>query len=277
MLAAAYPALNRKGEGSSPSDPTDTQALVVQWRGYRTRNAATRVRVPPGALRSLTIRPMIRRAHDVAAAYRLAMAEARVQLPLGAFDMQDVGKPGIPRASGARDRRFKSGRPDYRCGGTRAGTGRRLLIAPTQVRFLPPQPLRKGKPMGDGSRLESGRAMSLEGSTPSPSALQRALGRLAEASAFQAEQAGSIPAGRFRQRDRGSANGRPSGFEPGDGGSTPPPRTCHDRAVSRSATDAESSNGRMRRSERRHVGSSPASAVFDTRQRKSSGRMWSLS
>ncbi len=25
---------------------------------------------------------------------------------------QDVGKPGIPRASGARDRRFKSGRPD---------------------------------------------------------------------------------------------------------------------------------------------------------------------
>jgi hypothetical protein len=38
------------------------------------------------------------------------------------------------------------------CGGTRAGTGRRLLIAPTQVRFLPPQPLRKVKPMGDGSR-----------------------------------------------------------------------------------------------------------------------------
>ena len=25
------------------------------------------------------------------------------------------------------------------CGGTRAGTGRRLLTAPTQVRFLPPQ------------------------------------------------------------------------------------------------------------------------------------------
>ena len=95
---------------------------------------------------------MIRRAHDVAAACRLAMAKVRVQLPLGAFDMQDVGKPGIPRASGARDRRFKSGRPDFRCGGTRAGTGRRLLIAPTQVRFLPPQPLRKGKPMGDGSR-----------------------------------------------------------------------------------------------------------------------------
>ena len=28
----------------------------------------------------------------------------------------------------------------------------------------------KGKPIGDGTRLETGRAMSLEGSTPSPSA-----------------------------------------------------------------------------------------------------------
>ena len=32
----------------------------------------------------------------------------------------------------------------------------------------------KGKPIGDGTRLETGRAMSLEGSTPSPSALQAA-------------------------------------------------------------------------------------------------------
>jgi hypothetical protein len=39
-----------------------------------------------------------------------------------------------------------------------------------QVRFLPPQLERKGKPMGDGSRPENGRALSLEGSTPSPSA-----------------------------------------------------------------------------------------------------------
>ena len=31
-------------------------------------------------------------------------------------------------------------------------------------------PTRKGKPTGDGTRFESGRAMSLEGSTPSPSA-----------------------------------------------------------------------------------------------------------
>ncbi len=36
----------------------------------------------------------------------------RVQLPLGALDEQDVGKPGIPRASGARERGFKSRRPD---------------------------------------------------------------------------------------------------------------------------------------------------------------------
>ncbi len=40
------------------------------------------------------------------------MAKVRVQLPLGAFDEQDVGKPGIPRASGARDRGFNSRRPD---------------------------------------------------------------------------------------------------------------------------------------------------------------------
>ena len=113
------------------------------------------------------------RAHDVAAACRLAMAEVRVRLPLGAFrDEQDVGKPGIPRASGARDRGFKSGRPDFDCGGARVGTGRRLLSVTSQVRFLPPQLwIRKVKPTGDGSRLESGRAMSLGGSTPSPSAL----------------------------------------------------------------------------------------------------------
>ena len=36
---------------------------------------------------------------------------------------------------------------------------------------------RKGKPIGDGIRLEIGRAMSLEGSTPSPSAQYRFIGR----------------------------------------------------------------------------------------------------
>jgi hypothetical protein len=59
--------------------------------------------------------------------------------------------------------------PTY-CGGTRAGTGRRLLIALAQVRFLPPQltTIRKGKPTGDGNRLESGRAaMPWEFNSPS--------------------------------------------------------------------------------------------------------------
>ena len=79
-------------------------------------------------------------AHDVAAACRLAMAEVRVRLPLGALDEQDVGKPGIPRASGARDRGFKSRRPDFDCGGACVGTGGRLLSVMSQVRFLPPQP-----------------------------------------------------------------------------------------------------------------------------------------
>jgi hypothetical protein len=76
------------------------------------------------------------------------------------------------------------------CGGTRAGTGRRLLTAPTQVRFLPPQLC--------------------------------ALGRAAEVPGFQPGKAGSIPAERFI---RGSANGRLPGFEPGDAGSSPAPRT----------------------------------------------------
>ena len=121
------------------------------------------------------------------------MAEVRVRLPLGALDHQDVGKSGIPRVSGTRDRGSKSHRPDFDCGGTRAGTGRRLLIALTQVRFLPPQlVIRKVKPIGDGNRLESGRAMSLGGSTPSPSALC-AFGRAAEVPAFQAGEVGSTP------------------------------------------------------------------------------------
>ena len=49
--------------GSIPTGPTDKQALVVQRQGHRTPgtdaqrwSAATWVRVPPGALGSLTIR-----------------------------------------------------------------------------------------------------------------------------------------------------------------------------------------------------------------------------
>ena len=87
---------------------------------------------------------------------------------------------------------------------------------------------RKGKPTGDGSRLENGRAMSLGGSTPPPSALECLDASLAErpkAPVFQTGQAGSTPAG----CSRGSANGRLSGLEPDHGGSNPPPRIGNDR------------------------------------------------
>ena len=163
--------------------------------------------------------------------------------------------------AGARDRGFKSRRPDFDCGGACVGTGGRLLSVTSQVRFLPPQPWkRKGKPTGDGSRPESGRAMSLGGSTPSPSALL---------CPWPSGRGASLPSWRggfdshraLWNDDRGSASGRLPGFEPGDGGSTPPPRACGRRAVSRWANDAESSNGRMRLSERLHVGSIPASAA----------------
>ena len=50
--------------------------------------------------------------------------------------------------------------------------------------------------------------------------------------------------------DRGSASGRPSGFEPEDEGSIPSPRAFFLWAVSRREAIAESSNGRMRRSDR---------------------------
>jgi hypothetical protein len=88
---------------------------------------------------------------------------------------------------------------------------RRLPVKETIAGSIPASAVsqRKGKPMGDGSRLESGRAMSLEGSTPSPSA-------------------------------RGSANGRPPGFEPDDEGSTPSPRTL-DRWISSSWSSLECS------------------------------------
>ena len=74
QLAAAYLALNQRGEGSSPSGPTGTR--------------------------------------DVTAACLLAMQDVRVQLPLGALH-QDVGKPGNPPVSGTGKRGFKSHRPDF--------------------------------------------------------------------------------------------------------------------------------------------------------------------
>ena len=105
---------------------------------------------------------------------------------------------------------------------------RRLPVKETIAGSIPAAAaLRKDKPMGDGSRPENGRAMSLEGSTPSPSAFC-ALGRAAKAPVFQTGQAGSIPAG----HSRGSANGRPAVFEAAREGSTPSPRTLRSAAVS---------------------------------------------
>ena len=98
------------------------------------------------------------------------MAEVRVRLPLGALHKQDVGKPGIPRASGARDRRFKSGRPDCDCGGACVGTGRRLLSVTSQVRFLPPQLYGRASQLAMAAAPKAVELHSLEGSTPSPSA-----------------------------------------------------------------------------------------------------------
>src|SRR5690349_4462058 len=64
---------------------------------------------------------------------------------------------------------------------------------------------RKGHPIGDGTRLESGRALSLAGSTPAPSAQARAGGSghsfdgvrgvTAAREPVELEATGSIPAG----------------------------------------------------------------------------------
>ena len=85
-----------------------------------------------------------------------------------------------PPASGAGPRWFKSSHPDCK---------------------------RKGKPTGDGTRLEPGRATSLEGSTPSPSAERCARGRAAQASVLQTGQAGSTPAGHSADPRRSATDG----------------------------------------------------------------------
>ena len=165
------------------------------------------------------------------------MAEVRVQLPLGALDQQDVGKPGIPRASGARDRGFKSRRPDFRLRWGPCWYGQAPVKRHVAGSIPATAALRYGRSsqLAMAAAVESGRAMSLEGSTPSPSAF---------ACPWPIGRGASLPSwrGGFDSRrallndDRGSASGRPPGFEPGDGGSTPPPRTCCERAVSRWTT-----------------------------------------
>ena len=138
------------------------------------------------------------------------MSEVRVRLPLGAYRggaaiEQRVGKPGPfelngARALGARDRQFESDHAEYQAQGDRSqeseDSGQSLWLSSC---LLPPDAcflrwsscwyeqaavnrpdtgsipvtaaLRKGKPTGDGSGFESRRAMGLEGSTPSPSAV----------------------------------------------------------------------------------------------------------
>ena len=125
-----------------------------------------------------------------------------------------------------------------------------------QVRFLPPQLERKGKPTGDGSRLENGRAMSLEGSTSSPSAFLcpwpsgEGTGLPNQPGGFDSHRALSIG-------DR--LTGRLPGFEPGDEGSTPSPRTLASAAVSRrSLISGRLLTGRTSGSEPTDVGSTPA-------------------
>lgn len=86
-----------------------------------------------------------------------------------------------------------------------AGVGSRSTL----VRIQPSRLKRKGKPMGDGNRLEPGRAKSLEGSTPSPSA-EGARGRAAQASVFQTGKAGSTPAGHSEYPGGPARSGRHS-------------------------------------------------------------------
>lgn len=118
VLSAACPALTRVGDGSNPSNPT-SHALVVQRPRLRTRNADTWVRVPPGALVAgcWCVRSFWRAAsHFVheSCSGSVVIAPGGVHSPPFPAEPanQRVGKPGTPRASGARNRRFKSGHAD---------------------------------------------------------------------------------------------------------------------------------------------------------------------
>ena len=109
MLAAAHPALNRAGEGSTPSGPTreahwsfsgEDSAPVMRRRGFESH--------PVLSLRFFDNSVTVKCAHDVAAACRLAMAEVRVRLPLGAPISGVWESLAIPPVSGTGDRWFKS-------------------------------------------------------------------------------------------------------------------------------------------------------------------------
>ena len=138
-------------------------------------------------------------AHDVAAAYCLAMADVRVRLPLGAL-YSAYGKAWQFRL--LRKQEIVGSNPTAP---TDTPSGCRLRWGPcwygqapvkrTDTGSIPVTAAqRKDKPMGDGSCLENSRAMSLVSSTLTPSAVC-ALDRAAKVPVFQTGEAGSIPAG----------------------------------------------------------------------------------
>ena len=92
---------------------------------------------------------------------------------------------------------------------------------------------RKGKPMGDGTRLETGRATSLEGSTPSSSAASfrrapRAPGRAVRPQSSKLDRRVQLPRGTLGNR----LTGRLPDFGSGGGGSNPPSRTWTELVLS---------------------------------------------
>src|SRR5207244_698254 len=100
---------------------------------------------------------------------------------------------------------------------------------------------------------ENGRAMSLEGSTPSPSAFVL----LAEWQRCWSSKPDSWV--RFPQGTLGDRlTGRLPGLEPGDEGSTPSPRTLAGAAVSRTCIFRGRLTGRTSVSEADDAGSTPA-------------------
>jgi hypothetical protein len=118
--------------------------------------------------------------------------------------------PAIPilgRGAG-KSSKYRCGRTERRrpvkatIGGSTPPAGARIQ----RINILGKYSLRKGKPIGDGTRLEIGRAMSLGGSTPSPSA----------------------PNGVFT---RDWSSGTTPGFQPGDRGSNPRSRSDVEIAV----------------------------------------------
>src|SRR5271157_3975103 len=91
--------------------------------------------------------------------------------------------------------------------------------------------------MGDGTRLETGRATSLEGSTPSSAAASfrrasRAPGRAVRHQSSKLDRRVQLPRGTLGNR----LTGRLPDFESGGGGSNPPSRTWTELVLSEPGT-----------------------------------------